>query len=72
MIGSCHTVPVKLGGPIRRDGRDPHAMMSMVVSSPLTAGCPGLVALRRQALAQPPRQAKSPASPPGFPISVKF
>jgi hypothetical protein len=29
MIGSCHTVPVKLGDGMRRDGRDPQAMMSM-------------------------------------------
>src|SRR5450830_1619974 len=34
MMGSCHTVPVKLGAPIRRDGRDPQAIMSMVNTSP--------------------------------------
>src|SRR4249919_2208565 len=32
MTGSCHTVPVKLGAPIRREGRDPQAMMSMLIS----------------------------------------
>src|SRR5665213_1809559 len=33
MIGSCHTVPVKLDAGPRRDGRDPQAMMSMMVFS---------------------------------------
>jgi hypothetical protein len=32
MIGSCHTVPVKLDAGPRRDGRDPQAMMSMNAS----------------------------------------
>jgi hypothetical protein len=30
MIGSCHTVPVKLSAGPRRVGRDPQAKMSMV------------------------------------------
>src|SRR5690349_14365363 len=32
MMGSCQTVPVKLGGPIRREGRDPQAIISMLIS----------------------------------------
>jgi hypothetical protein len=29
MMGSCHTVPVKLGDGMRREGRDPQAIISM-------------------------------------------
>jgi hypothetical protein len=48
MIGSCHTVPVKLGAGMRRDGRDPQAIMSMVIPSPYcirinSSFCGGLV-----------------------------
>jgi hypothetical protein len=34
MMGSWHTVPVKLGAPIFIDGLDPQAMMSMIVPFP--------------------------------------
>jgi hypothetical protein len=37
MTGSCHTVPVKLGALIRREGRDPQAIMSMSIFSPVDA-----------------------------------
>jgi hypothetical protein len=33
MIGSCHTIPVKLCAGPRRDGRDPQAIMSMLIPS---------------------------------------
>jgi hypothetical protein len=58
MIGSCHTVPVKLEAGARRDGRDPQAMISMDV-------LPFRVCCRAKCYTSA-AHAKSPASPPGF------
>jgi hypothetical protein len=53
---------VKLGALIRRDGRDPQAMMSMIISS-LLHSFPIVIVYTTGA------HAKSPASPPGFHLS---
>src|SRR5208283_2769511 len=63
MIGSCHTVPVKLDAGPRRDGRDPQTMMSIVSTSP------GAFVFSERHFYTSGAHAKSPASPPGFGVS---
>src|SRR5262249_18640698 len=70
MMGSCQTVPVKLGGPMRREGRDPQAIISMLFL-PCRAQCPASdcsKAILCDTLNVPNK--KSPAFPPGFDFNV--
>src|SRR5471030_817971 len=69
MIGSCHTVPVKLGALMRRDGRDPQAIMSMVISFPYCI-CIGAYFLRWLCLARPTPKQKARRRRRAF-VSVK-
>src|ERR1017187_242504 len=69
MIGSCHTVPVKLGALMRRDGRDPQAIMSMVIPSPYCIRIRSSF-LRWLCLARSPRMQKARRRRRAF-VSVK-
>jgi hypothetical protein len=63
MMGSCQTVPVKLGAPILREGRDPQAMISMEF---LPNDAVTLLMHHFRCVTLTRRRQKSPALPPGF------